>query len=169
MPPKSQTNPFLRQCSWNSDTDVSVSRNANNLNSWDENSTGNNKVPQTSLQEKNLVPATETSQTRNDFAIKNQQKFAQDYQTPNNSNNSTSHNKNTNTQKQHAISRETMSKNELDMLDSEEEQCTSNALKAVIGYVPSDDSKICKHTDPKTGGCFKGGNCRKLHIPDIKG
>lgn len=33
---------------------------------------------------------------------------------------------------------------------------TSNALKAVLGFIPTDDKRICRHYDPKLGGCFKG-------------
>ncbi|EDW00751.1 uncharacterized protein LOC6561069 [Drosophila grimshawi] len=50
----------------------------------------------------------------------------------------------------------------LEMLE-EVEQGTSNALKAVLGYKPTDDQRICRHYDPKLNGCFKGSNCRLLH------
>lgn len=33
---------------------------------------------------------------------------------------------------------------------------TSSAVKAVLGFIPTDDKRICRHYDPKLGGCFKG-------------
>lgn len=33
---------------------------------------------------------------------------------------------------------------------------TSNAVKAVLGFIPKDDKRLCRHYDPKLGGCFKG-------------
>lgn len=44
-------------------------------------------------------------------------------------------------------------------------QSTSDAVKAVLGFNPTDDQRICRHYDPKYGGCFKGSNCRLLHQP----
>uniref|UniRef100_A0A1B0CL14 Transcriptional coactivator n=2 Tax=Lutzomyia longipalpis TaxID=7200 RepID=A0A1B0CL14_LUTLO len=49
--------------------------------------------------------------------------------------------------------------------EEEEFHGTSNALKAVLGYVPKDDRDYCKFYDPKTLGCFKGGHCHKIHLP----
>lgn len=51
----------------------------------------------------------------------------------------------------------------------EEPLGTDNAMKAVMGYVPKDDKRICKHYDPKTKGCFKGNNCKLEHVNPIKG
>ncbi|XP_030554145.1 uncharacterized protein LOC115757851 [Drosophila novamexicana] len=53
---------------------------------------------------------------------------------------------------------------DLEMLENIE--CgTSDALKAVLGFKPTDDQRICRHYDPKIKGCFKGTNCRLLHQP----
>uniref|UniRef100_A0AAG5CS70 Tudor domain-containing protein n=1 Tax=Anopheles atroparvus TaxID=41427 RepID=A0AAG5CS70_ANOAO len=65
--------------------------------------------------------------------------------------------------KNYAISRETLSEEQLRQFD-ELPESTSNAMKAIFGYVPKDDEQICKFYDPKTKGCFKGGNCRLRHI-----
>lgn len=46
---------------------------------------------------------------------------------------------------------------------------TSNALVAVMGYAPRDDAVICRFTNPKTGKCFKGNNCRLEHVQIMKG
>lgn len=40
---------------------------------------------------------------------------------------------------------------------------TRNAMVAVLGYDPKDEASYCKHYDPKTGGCFKGSQCTKIH------
>uniref|UniRef100_A0ABM1PBW4 Uncharacterized protein LOC108614985 n=1 Tax=Drosophila arizonae TaxID=7263 RepID=A0ABM1PBW4_DROAR len=57
-----------------------------------------------------------------------------------------------------------LSPEDLEMLEHVE--CsTSNALKAVLGYIPTDEKRICRHYDPKINGCFKGSNCRLLHQP----
>lgn len=45
---------------------------------------------------------------------------------------------------------------------------TSNALKAVMGYTPKDESRICKFYDPATKSCFKGSNCKKEHTEIMK-
>lgn len=50
---------------------------------------------------------------------------------------------------------EKLSPEDLKMLEAVD--CgTSNALKAVLGYIPKDDQRICRHYDPKLKGCFKG-------------
>ncbi|XP_059612475.1 uncharacterized protein LOC132258935 [Phlebotomus argentipes] len=49
--------------------------------------------------------------------------------------------------------------------DEEELTGTSNALKAVMGFVPRDDRDYCQFFDPKTLSCFKGAHCRKVHLP----
>ncbi|XP_037806977.1 uncharacterized protein LOC119600656 [Lucilia sericata] len=51
---------------------------------------------------------------------------------------------------------------ELEML-YEEPLNTSNAMKAVMGYDPQDDKRICRFYDPEIGGCFKGVNCKLEH------
>ncbi|KAH8403915.1 hypothetical protein KR215_006349 [Drosophila sulfurigaster] len=43
------------------------------------------------------------------------------------------------------------------------EEGTSNAVKAVLGFNPTDDKRICRHYDPNICGCFKGSHCRKMH------
>uniref|UniRef100_A0A182R369 C3H1-type domain-containing protein n=1 Tax=Anopheles funestus TaxID=62324 RepID=A0A182R369_ANOFN len=65
---------------------------------------------------------------------------------------------------EYAITRETFTEAELEQLD-DISQSTSNAMKAVLGYVPKDDERLCKHYDPATKGCFKGSNCRLRHEP----
>ncbi|XP_052898502.1 uncharacterized protein LOC128305200 isoform X1 [Anopheles moucheti] len=65
---------------------------------------------------------------------------------------------------EYAITRETFTEEELEQLDNIS-QSTTNAMKAVLGYVPKDDERLCKHYDPKTKGCFKGSNCRLRHEP----
>lgn len=52
---------------------------------------------------------------------------------------------------------------------AEEYKMTGNALEAVMGYYPKDESRLCKFYDEKTGGCFKGGNCRLEHLPPVDG
>ncbi|XP_049533009.1 uncharacterized protein LOC125949733 [Anopheles darlingi] len=43
-------------------------------------------------------------------------------------------------------------------------ESTTNATKAILGYVPQDDVKICKYYNPQTKQCFKGSNCRQRHV-----
>ncbi|KAL7738574.1 hypothetical protein ACLKA6_006874 [Drosophila palustris] len=57
-----------------------------------------------------------------------------------------------------------LSQREMEMLEYNEPS-TCDAVKAVLGFNPTDDMRICRHYDPKTGGCFKGSNCRLLHQP----
>ncbi|XP_002061587.2 uncharacterized protein LOC6638210 [Drosophila willistoni] len=45
------------------------------------------------------------------------------------------------------------------------EKGTSNAVKAVMGFKPTDDQRLCRYYDPKLNGCFKGNNCRLVHEP----
>ncbi|XP_037951797.1 uncharacterized protein LOC119682427 [Teleopsis dalmanni] len=52
-----------------------------------------------------------------------------------------------------------------DMSSYFKEPTTTNALKAIMGYIPKDDIKLCEFYDPKTGGCFKGKHCTKEHKP----
>ncbi|KAH8252800.1 hypothetical protein KR032_001917, partial [Drosophila birchii] len=42
---------------------------------------------------------------------------------------------------------------------------TSDPLKAVLGFKPKDEQRICRHYDPKINGCFKGNSCRLVHEP----
>ncbi|KAL5273899.1 hypothetical protein ACFFRR_000577 [Megaselia abdita] len=49
----------------------------------------------------------------------------------------------------------------------EEPLNTSNAMKAVTGYNPRDDKNLCKFTSPVTGSCFKGANCKKIHLKQL--
>lgn len=55
------------------------------------------------------------------------------------------------------------------ILFEEEPEGTSNALKAVMGYVPQDEKRICPFYDSKTKRCFKGNHCRLQHVPILKG
>lgn len=77
-------------------------------------------------------------------------------------------NYNTNRPKQHKRDEHELTKEQLDQL-YEEPLGTENALKAVMGHVPKDDRRLCKHYDPKIKGCFKGNNCKLEHLPPIKG
>lgn len=51
----------------------------------------------------------------------------------------------------------------------EETPSTSNALKAVMGYVPTDDARLCKFYDGKEGSCFKGVHCSFVHQKPLEG
>ncbi|XP_055917425.1 uncharacterized protein LOC129949801 [Eupeodes corollae] len=51
---------------------------------------------------------------------------------------------------------------ELDELYEEPVQ-TTNAMKAVMGYIPKDEARICKFYNPVTKSCFKGSNCKMEH------
>ncbi|GAB0096506.1 hypothetical protein DMENIID0001_120300 [Sergentomyia squamirostris] len=64
-------------------------------------------------------------------------------------------------------SSEMVLENAVDDLEESEsdDEGTSNAVKAVMGFVPRDDRDYCQFFDPKTLGCFKGSNCRKIHLP----
>uniref|UniRef100_A0A182NLA5 C3H1-type domain-containing protein n=1 Tax=Anopheles dirus TaxID=7168 RepID=A0A182NLA5_9DIPT len=62
----------------------------------------------------------------------------------------------------YAITRDTLTEEELRQLD-DLPQSTTNAMKAVLGYVPKDDAELCKFYDPETKRCFKGANCRMRH------
>lgn len=57
---------------------------------------------------------------------------------------------------------------QLDELYEEPVIQTSNAMKAVMGYDPKDDRRICKFYNPVTKSCFKGSNCRMEHTAIIK-
>lgn len=58
---------------------------------------------------------------------------------------------------------------ELDMLYEEPELVTTNALKAVLHYVPQDERRICPHYNPITGRCFKGNSCHLEHVAILNG
>lgn len=45
----------------------------------------------------------------------------------------------------------------------------TNPMKAIMGYAPTDDERICKFYNPKTGKCFKGNNCSFEHVQIMKG
>lgn len=45
----------------------------------------------------------------------------------------------------------------------EEPLDTDNAMVAVLGYNPTDDARLCKHYDARTGSCYKGTNCKFIH------
>uniref|UniRef100_A0A182SDC1 Tudor domain-containing protein n=1 Tax=Anopheles maculatus TaxID=74869 RepID=A0A182SDC1_9DIPT len=64
----------------------------------------------------------------------------------------------------YAITRDTFTKAELEQLD-DISSSTTNAMKAVLGYIPQDDAILCKHYNPDTKDCFKGSNCRLRHEP----
>uniref|UniRef100_A0A182JRJ1 C3H1-type domain-containing protein n=1 Tax=Anopheles christyi TaxID=43041 RepID=A0A182JRJ1_9DIPT len=66
------------------------------------------------------------------------------------------------THEEYAITRDTLTVEELKEMD-ELQLSTSNPMKAVLGYVPKDDDRLCKHYDPETKRCFKGSNCRFRH------
>lgn len=55
-----------------------------------------------------------------------------------------------------------------DLVGAEAMAGTTNALVAVTGYAPHDDERICRHYDPATGGCFKGGACRLEHVAPLR-
>lgn len=46
---------------------------------------------------------------------------------------------------------------------------TENVLKAVIGYVPTDERRYCRYYNPISNACFKGSKCLLLHAPSIDG
>lgn len=60
-----------------------------------------------------------------------------------------------------------LTQEQLDIL-YEEPETTTNASKAVLGYVPHDDERICQFYNPKTGRCFKGNSCRLEHIKPLE-
>lgn len=62
-----------------------------------------------------------------------------------------------------------LTQEQLEMLYEEPEIVTTNALKAVLNYVPQDDSRICQHYDPRTGRCFKGNACNLEHVAPLEG
>ncbi|XP_055589066.1 tudor domain-containing protein 1-like [Uranotaenia lowii] len=67
---------------------------------------------------------------------------------------------------EYKISLDTLDREQLDAL-YEETTGTSNAMKAVLGYVPKDDSRICPFYDSETERCFKGSHCKKEHVAKL--
>lgn len=63
---------------------------------------------------------------------------------------------------------DSLTQEELDELN-EEPLNTENALEAVMGYIPKDDKRICRFSDPKTNACFKGSKCKLEHTTILKG
>ncbi|XP_055523580.1 uncharacterized protein LOC129717590 isoform X2 [Wyeomyia smithii] len=64
---------------------------------------------------------------------------------------------------EYKISEKTLTAEERAIL-YEDTECTTNAMKATMGFVPKDDSRICPHYDPKIEGCFKGSRCQLQHV-----
>lgn len=50
----------------------------------------------------------------------------------------------------------------------DEPATTTNALKAILGYVPHDDERICPFYEKSTGRCFKGNSCLLEHIEPLE-
>lgn len=61
-----------------------------------------------------------------------------------------------------------LTQEEIDILN-EVPETTTNALKAILGYVPTDEKRICPFYDSDTGRCFKGNSCRLEHIQPLTG
>ncbi|XP_062555471.1 uncharacterized protein LOC134220429 [Armigeres subalbatus] len=64
------------------------------------------------------------------------------------------------------ISSKTLTQAQLDEL-YEEPLNTTNVMKAVMGYAPRDDQRICPFYDPTIQGCFKGSRCRLEHTTKL--
>lgn len=60
-----------------------------------------------------------------------------------------------------------LTQKQLDIL-FEEPLCITNALKAVMGYVPQDEKRICPFSDSIAKKCFKGNSCRFEHVEILK-
>lgn len=50
----------------------------------------------------------------------------------------------------------------------EEPATTTNALKAILGYVPHDDERLCPFYEKSTSRCFKGNSCQLDHIKPLE-
>lgn len=61
-----------------------------------------------------------------------------------------------------------LTQEQIDILNEEPELMTTNAMRAVYGYDPKDDRRLCPHYDPKTGACWKGNTCRYEHGPKME-
>ncbi|XP_058811409.1 uncharacterized protein LOC131676312 [Topomyia yanbarensis] len=66
----------------------------------------------------------------------------------------------------YGISVDTLTKDQLEDL-YEEPMNTTNVMKAVLGYDPQDDRRICPFYDPALEGCFKGSRCRLEHAAKL--
>lgn len=66
--------------------------------------------------------------------------------------------------KPNGITRETLTRQELDVL-FEEPLNTNDPMVATLGYSVEDDNR-CEFYDEKTGGCYKRGRCFKDHVPE---
>lgn len=62
-----------------------------------------------------------------------------------------------------------LTQEQLDILNEEPEMMTTNAMRAVYGYDPQDDRRLCPHYDSKTGGCWKGNSCTFEHASKLEG
>lgn len=64
------------------------------------------------------------------------------------------------------ISMDTLSPDQVEEL-LEEPLNTTNVMKAILGYVPQDDRRICPFCDPAIEGCFKGAGCKLEHVAKL--
>ncbi|XP_058444357.1 uncharacterized protein LOC131425998 [Malaya genurostris] len=64
------------------------------------------------------------------------------------------------------ISLDTLSQDQVADL-FEEPLNTTNVMKAILGYDPQDDKRICPFFDPVIQGCFKGSHCRLEHVAKL--
>lgn len=62
-----------------------------------------------------------------------------------------------------------LTQEQIDILNEEPEFTTTNAMRAVYGYDPKDDQRLCAHYDPSTGACWKGNSCTFEHGPKLEG
>nr|XP_019554003.2 uncharacterized protein LOC109423491 [Aedes albopictus] len=69
-------------------------------------------------------------------------------------------------QEPYKVSLSTLTQAQVDEL-YEEPLNTTNVMKAVLGYVPRDDQRICPFYDPAIEGCFKGSRCRLEHVAKL--
>lgn len=60
-----------------------------------------------------------------------------------------------------------LTEEQLRMLYDEPATTTTNALKAILGYIPSDEQHICPFFDENTGRCFKGNSCQLSHVSKL--
>lgn len=66
-----------------------------------------------------------------------------------------------------AITKQMFNEKQLEIL-YEEPLNTDNAQIAVMGFQTHDDDRLCKFYDPNIGGCWKGGRCKQIHLPELK-
>ncbi|EDS36012.1 conserved hypothetical protein [Culex quinquefasciatus] len=62
---------------------------------------------------------------------------------------------------------DTLSPDHVEELNEEQLNAT-NVMKAVLGYVPQDDRRICPFYDPAIEGCFKGYGCRLENVAKLE-